>query len=135
MVILAFVVLFGSYAARVAYEDWRILGATTATVHYTVTSENRIGFKLNTNDIAFGKIVPGGGGTRTITLTAAEPVIAALRLSPDLNRVIIIEPNPVLLDPGAPVNVTLDLSVPVGTALGNYTGELTITYLRRLPWE
>jgi len=132
---LALVILFGVIAARVAFEEWRTIATTSVTVRFEVTTEYRIGFALGTGDIAFGKVNPGGGGSRKATLAAAEPAIAVIRLPSDLAEMIRVDQNLVRLDPGTPVDVTFDLAVPEDARPGNYTGEITVTYLRRLPWE
>ena len=138
LIIIAFaalLLLFGSYAARVAYEEWRVLGSTSVDVRYQVVVDPHIGFALGTGEITFGKVNQGGGGSRKATMLAEEPAFAVFTLSPQIASDITVTPNPLVLDAGMPANVTFDLSIPWDAAPGNRTGTVYITYYRRLPWE
>ncbi len=134
LALLAIVLLVGvgSFVGRIAYERWRVVEVDTIPYQYKVIATPNIGFALGTGDLAFGKVTFGGGGSRTVRFSAQQPVTAVF-VSDD--PYISARPPKVALVPGEEVAVSFNLDVPLDAQVGNFTGVITVLYLRPLPWE
>lgn len=134
LVLLAIVLIVGvgSLVGRIAYERWRVVEVDAIPYQYKVIPTPNIGFALGTGDLAFGKVTFGGGGSRTVRFTADRPVIAVFTSD---DPYITARPPKVALAPGEETPVSFNLDVPLDAQVGNFTGTITVTYLRPLPWD
>lgn len=132
LIAIALLIGVGSLVGRIAYERWRVVEVDTIPYQYKVVATPNIGFALGTGDLAFGKVTFGGGGSRTVRFSTERPVTAVF-ISDD--PYITARPSKVALTPGEERVVSFNLDVPLDAQIGNFTGVITVTYLRPLPWE
>jgi hypothetical protein len=129
-------VVAGVALAYLAYATLVVVDTRDVAVRFTVVEKDHIGFDLDRDTLAFGKVPQGGGAERIVTLQSSVPAWASIRFSDEISPYVLARPSPkIRLSPGVPANVTIALEVPSGMPLGNYTGTARVAYTRTLPWR
>lgn len=104
-------------------------------IEFSVVDGNHVGFNLNTSALIFGRVPRGGGSEKRTTLVSQIPTVAKIRIDPvELSNMIIPSSNNVYVNESG-TQVTFVLDVPLNATVGNYTGMVTIVYLRKMPWN
>lgn len=90
------------------------------------------GFDLNSSEIVFGRVPPGGGSLRKITLGNQHNTTVVIRayVSKDIAPFVRID-SPIILSPYNSTTLPVSLSVPDGTPFGNYSGHITFETRRK----
>jgi len=83
------------------------------------------GFDLNSSEVIFGRVPPGGGSQRKITLQNDHDfaVEVRARISRNLAGFVSIK-SPFIIPPYNSTVATVNLNVPADAAFGNYSGKL-----------
>ncbi|MDP3881939.1 MAG: hypothetical protein Q8Q31_03635 [Nanoarchaeota archaeon] len=90
------------------------------------------GFDLNTSEITFGRVPPGGGSYRKITLGNQHNFTVELKayVSKDISSFVTIQ-SPIIITPYNVTTVPVNLVVPQDTAWGHYSGEILFEIRRK----
>lgn len=89
------------------------------------------GFDLRTDELAFGKIVPGGSSTRAMTLTNEYnyPVLVKIKPSKNIENIISYEEE-ISLAKNESKKIYLSLSIPEDYPYGEYQGFIKLRIIK-----
>ncbi len=121
----------GTLGAYTFYSEWYVLDVQEVPVRFQVSTGQTIGFALDKDVLAFGRIPPGGKAERGATIESYLPSRAVITMSDNLASILTTTENNILLEARTPQQINFVLSIPESMDAGNYTGQVRITYFRR----
>lgn len=124
-----------SFIVGMAFWNWYVIDMKQVPIDVTVTNTSLLGFNADTDMLHFGTVNPGGGGTRKTTAVSAEQAMLIIKTKGVAGTWVRVSANNVLLSPNERKDIFFDMTVPNGTASGQYNGTAIITYHRPLPWQ
>jgi len=87
-----------------------------------------IGFNLDQESLNFGTTVPGGTATRVLELVSDRPVKVHIVVNGEVEKWIYVSENDFILD--GKKEVGFAIKAPDETPMGNYTGKVTIFFMK-----
>jgi uncharacterized membrane protein len=109
------------------------LNVETKEMHVAVVSERHVGINLDTDKIYFGSLPAGGSAARNITISnEGSKKRFVLSVDGPMQSWVVASQSKFILADGERKTVTLQVSVPENTSLGNYTSNLVITTYRTI---
>ena len=123
-------ILFALSAVLVILSAISLLSAPIGIKDYDVNfivEKGVIGFDLNTTSLTFGKISPGGSGTREIIFENNQEQMIEIEILASKEIVDFIHFQPIYSVPArSNVTIPINVVVPSDAKEGNYTGKLRI---------
>jgi len=133
--VLVLVAILGAASAHLTYTNWYVIDTFETEIFFRVTDQNEVGFSADTDRLHFGRILHGGSAGRDVILSSKVDAYVYFGVDPELEEWFIANPNPAYLGAGETLHKELFMSIPEDTLPGNYSGVLTTTYVRKLPWN
>jgi hypothetical protein len=121
--------------AGLFFWSWYVPEIKRVPMQVTVTDTRTIGFNTANDQLYFGTLTPEGFAQRQTTITPAFDSIVRIRIDGEVAGWVSVSANAIALRAGEHKDIYFRLTVPAGTAPGNYTGEAVIRLTRQLPWQ
>jgi hypothetical protein len=88
-----------------------------------------IGFDIGNNELNFGLIPAGGGGSRFLDVGNSGDTLVKIKMSAhgNISRFITFGTNDFILQPGQAREIEISFSTSIDTEEGEYTGEIDVT--------
>lgn len=104
---------------------WVTRPLETETLKVSFTVGRSIGFNVDTDELNFGKVTPGGSATRNIIIENEyeNPVKVRIFISKNIANFVFARNNYVV-SPKATTKIPITLKVPGDMDFGNYTGKI-----------
>jgi hypothetical protein len=123
-------ILFGLSAVLLIFSAFSLLTAPIGIKEYDVrfiVEEGTVGFDLNNTSLTFGKIPPGGSGTREIVLDNYDgnPIDIEILATKEIIDFLVFQPI-YTIPPMSNVTVQIIVAVPEEAENGEYRGKIQI---------
>ena len=130
LLLLVSVIAISSGLAALFYFSYSIYEIKEFDMYLIVS--DRIGFDVSQEYIHFGKVMPGGSSSKTITLIHNYKKSVRVQIKPlgEFSEWVGAEENNFILKSGENKSLSIIASVPVNATYGNYTGKLEVIFRR-----
>jgi hypothetical protein len=88
------------------------------------------GINTDADALRFGRIAPGGGGTRYFKVYTPRDARIRIRATSLIGDWITLSDYDFILKANQTYQVSADITIPVNTTLGNYSGKIQVFYYR-----
>jgi len=119
--------LIASIGTFFYFEYTDILQVNSYGMDVRVTDDGITGFNIDTDALHFGSMSAGSGSQRELVINNVEEEIKVQIIKKGTMATWVTNPNNILVKKGHGYNITFHMTVPQGTPLGNYTGEVIIS--------
>jgi len=125
LVLFGVSVIFIALSFNLMFFTERPLNVVEYDVEFVVEEGRRVGFDVNDSLLIFGKVGPGGGGTRKVVIINDYSFTIEARTFLSKNLIGLIDVNhTVFVEPRMNATVPVELNVPVDFEDGNYSGKI-----------
>jgi len=128
--ILLIVLCIGASITIIAYYNYYLYDYKEINTSVRVQN-NTMGLNTNIKDLRFGKISPGGGGTRYFHLSSDRSSIVRIKTTGPIDKFITLSEYEFILEPNETKTITASIEIPDLTPEGNYSGKIRVYFFKR----
>jgi hypothetical protein len=129
ILLLAIIFALGAFFTFIYYINFEIIDYKEINTSIKVTARGT-GLNVDKDSLNFGKIYPGGGVIRSFELKSDVEALVRISVKGPMNGWLNFSENNFILPAREGRNITVELTVPEGTPLGNYSSKVKVYLLK-----